>query len=112
MLGIKLTSATIDTEICKCWADRVLLAWKGFMQGDMDARHGSTKQTGTQSRREGGESPLPLPTRFAAPPYFINVAAQIILDHDLIRHTAPRPPRKEPPQPLKRPLDAPTVLGR
>jgi hypothetical protein len=29
-LGIKLTNAKIDTEICQCWADRVELAWRSL----------------------------------------------------------------------------------
>lgn len=32
-LGIKLTNADLDTEICKCWADRVQLAAKMFKDG-------------------------------------------------------------------------------
>jgi hypothetical protein len=35
-LGIKLTNANLDTELCGCWADRVLIAKKAFKQGDLD----------------------------------------------------------------------------
>jgi hypothetical protein len=35
-LGIKLTSAEIESEIYECWADRVLLAAMLFDRGDME----------------------------------------------------------------------------
>jgi hypothetical protein len=34
--GIKLTNATTDTEICKCWADRVLLAAKDGTRAEQE----------------------------------------------------------------------------
>jgi hypothetical protein len=34
-LGIKLTSAEVDTDICQCWADRVELAARHFEKGNM-----------------------------------------------------------------------------
>ena len=34
-LGITMTNAEIDTELCQCWADRVELAMMRFEDGDM-----------------------------------------------------------------------------
>lgn len=36
-LGIKLTAAKLDTEICEAWLDRVQLAAMHFERGDMAA---------------------------------------------------------------------------
>jgi hypothetical protein len=34
-LGIKITRAELGSDICQCWADRVLYAQKAFDDGDM-----------------------------------------------------------------------------
>jgi hypothetical protein len=36
-LGIKLTHAELDTELCNAWSDRVALAQMYADRGDMDA---------------------------------------------------------------------------